>query len=65
MSDRLKAWLDEARDCPTDHAPELFAALRAVVELHEPDSSYSCGLCQTRAKCLTIRAIEREVFGAE
>jgi hypothetical protein len=68
VSDPLKAWLDE-QEGPLGYnvrasisGKKALAALRAVVELHERDSSYSCGLCQTRSKCLTIRAIEKEVL---
>jgi len=68
MTDRLKAWLGDAESSSEAfggpyYSESALRALRAVVELHQPDSSYSCGLCQTRSKCLTIRAIEKEVLG--
>lgn len=73
MTDRLKAWLNKARNCPTDHAAELYDALRTVVELHE-DRAGECGHCSSfdyeglsgcAWPCPTIKAIEKEVFGDE
>ena len=42
-----------------------YLALRAVVELHNPDSSGAylvCVQCQAIYPCLTIQAIEKELI---
>jgi hypothetical protein len=75
VTDRLKAWLDEQdRTLPSESRDWYKAnrALRAVVELHKeigehPIARYDnyCISCHLPMPCPTIRAIEKEVFGAE
>jgi hypothetical protein len=62
VTDRLRAWLDEAGNCPSDH-PELFAALRAVVELC--DDSWPSLLKPNDVIRAIEKEIEKEVFDAE
>jgi hypothetical protein len=77
VTDRLKAWLDEGymQTYAAESEEKAVSALRAVVELHKPVMKrfrYTpeihhefCCECQHRWPCPTIRAIEKEVFGAD
>jgi hypothetical protein len=73
----LQKWLDvvegawHARDLADEKVvPPMLAALRAVVELHEPydkclaheRTMESCDECHHKWPCPTIRAIEKEVL---
>ena len=63
---RIDAWNEDYYQ-----APPLYHALRAVVELHEPNRNGACSECldgeiygtenHKRYPCPTIRAIEREL----
>ena len=58
--------LEEINFLPLDGLHAWFQpALRAVVELHKPDSEHSdgtfCNYCVIDYPCLTIKAIEREL----
>ena len=72
MTAPLKEWLDRQDTCEYDEVDEnrLIAALRAVVELHQPIPEFEpepgevahCKDCEWIWPCPTIRAIEKEVL---